>query len=437
MTTEIKTKSLFGSSGVRLAFGRQLMDIAMGLGLVCSRHYTDIVVGEDTRTSSEILKQILVSGLQAGGAHVTDAGVVTTPTLAFAAREHDLAIMVTASHNPPQYNGFKLMEPDGSGIGVETQKAIEDALSGNQYYPVCWENLGTLEKNLTARKEHITAIKRYCNVEKSIRVAVDCCAGAACGITPMLLEEMGCDVIKLYCDPDGFPPRGAEPFEANLHDLRRTVLDNQASVGIAHDIDADRMMIIDNKGRFVSGDRLLVLLARYLKADEIVTTLDASMTIEERGFNVRRTRIGDIFVSQEMKHGGKFGGEPSGSWVLPWITLCPDGIHAAALTAALASRHQLSDLVDEIPEYPIVRGSVENHGLCFEALEGMFERDGEIRDICRVDGLKVIYDDSWVLIRPSGTEPKIRITIEARDDYRLRELYQKVIASLECHGLKP
>jgi phosphoglucosamine mutase len=226
----------------------------------------------------------------------------------------------------------------------------------------------------------------------------------------------------LNCHPSGFFPRAVEPTEANLEGLMMAVKESGADLGIAHDGDADRMMAVDNRGEFVAGDRLLAIFARAVGAKEVVTTLDASMAIEEMGFSVRRTRIGDTAVSEELRHGGDFGGETSGSWIFPAISLCPDGIYAAAQAVAIASQQRLSELVDSIPCYPLLRGSVSSDGVVASRLEsGLMVL--EPLSVSNIDGIKLDFEDGWLLVRASGTEPKIRLTAEAKSEARVHQLY--------------
>jgi phosphoglucosamine mutase len=197
------------------------------------------------------------------------------------------------------------------------------------------------------------------------------------------------------------------------------------------------MMAVDNRGRFITGDVMLAVLARALGVKEVVTTLDASMTIEEMGFNVRRTRIGDTWVSEELKKGGNFGGETSGAWIFPVISLCPDGIFAAAQVAAIANKHKLSELVDAVPVYPLVRGSTGSKGMVMSRLESKLMAMKPI-SASNIDGLRLSFKDGWLLVRPSGTEPKIRLTAEAKTEARARQLYegglQAVRDSIETGG---
>ena len=204
-----------------------------------------------------------------------------------------------------------------------------------------------------------------------------------------------------------------------------------ADLGIAHDGDSDRMMAVDDKGRFVSGDRLLAIFAQAVGTKrEVVTTLDASMAIDEMGFKVTRTKIGDTYVSEELKRGGDFGGEPSGSWIFPQISLCPDGIYAAVQVVAIASRQRLSQLVDSIPFYPVLRGSVSSEGVVMAELEQRLMAM-EPKLVTNIDGIKLNFEDGWLLVRASGTEPKIRVTAEAKGEARLRQLYDNGIRAIK------
>ncbi|MBA7693906.1 Phosphoglucosamine mutase [subsurface metagenome] len=192
------------------------------------------------------------------------------------------------------------------------------------------------------------------------------------------------------------------------------------------------MMAVDDSGRFIPGDKLLALFARQVEAKEVVTTIDASMVIDEMGFDVTRTPVGDTYVSEELKRGGDFGGEPSGSWVFLDNSLCPDGIYAAARLVTIASQQKLSQLVDNIPQYPLLRGSVDSDGVAMPDLERRLLAM-EPLSVNTIDGTKLNFKDGWLLIRASGTEPKIRITAEARSEVRVNQLYDNAVRAIrEC-----
>jgi phosphoglucosamine mutase len=422
---------LFGTSGIRAVVDSWLLQLALKVGLAVGKLYGNIVVGCDTRTSSSAMKQAVVAGLLAAGAKSRDAGVLPTPTLALAARGFDAAVMITASHNPPEYNGLKLLNPDGSAFNRSQQQQIEEMVSGDSLAVTSWDGFQSGGVYRGAIEKHIRHILGNFPAGFNLRVVLDCGGGAASVITPQLLKRMGCEVIALSCDPSGFFPRAVEPTEANLAELMKATRKSAADLGIAHDGDADRMMAVDERGRFIPGDKLLVLLAHQLGASEVVTTIDASMAIDEAGFSVTRTAVGDNNVSQGLKKGGDFGGEPSGSWVFPKNSLCPDGIYAAAQMVSIASRQRISHLVDEIPAYPLMRGSTGSDGVAVPDLEQRLVAAMKPSSVSRIDGIRLNLEDGWLLIRASGTEPRIRVTAEAKTEARVRQLYNSGIRQIE------
>lgn len=414
--------ALFGTSGIRRVADRSLLEIALKTGLAVGKVYNRVIVANDTRTSSEAVKYAFMSGLLAAGAQCWDSGVVPTPTLALAARKFKVGAMITASHNPPEYNGIKLLNPDGSAFGAKQRQRIEDMISDESLPSAPWTEMGNSRRYDGAVEQHIEHIQKAFPKAMKLKVVLDCGCGAASVITPYLLRRLGCEVVALNCYPSGFFPHDVEPIESNLGDLIRATREFGADLGIAHDGDGDRMMAVDDRGRFIPGDKLLVLFAQQLGAKKVVTTLDASMIIDEMGFKVTRTKVGDIYVSEALKKSGNFGGEPSGAWVFPDSSFCPDGIYAAAKLLAIASWHKLSALVDRIPQYPILRGSVAGSGVALVNLKKKLLALKPL-SVSNIDGIKLNFEDGWVLVRPSGTEPKIRLTVEARSEARMHQLY--------------
>jgi phosphoglucosamine mutase len=421
---------LFGTSGIRGIFDEGLLQLALKVGLAVGKIYGSVVVGCDTRTSNGAMKSALVSGLLAAGSRCCDAGVVPTPTLALAAGEFGAGAMLTASHNPPEYNGIKLLNPDGSAFGPSQQEQVEEMVSRDSLNAAPWGKIQHCGVYEGAVDKHMERILRDFPGGLHLKVAVDCGGGAASVVTPHLLEKLGCEVVALNCQPSGLFPRDAEPTESSLGDLMRVVVESGADLGIAHDGDADRMMAVDDRGRFVSGDKLLVLFARQAGAKEVVTTIDASMVIDEMGLKVTRTRVGDTCVSEELRKGGDFGGEPSGSWIFPGVSLCPDGIYAAARVAAMAGGQKLSRLADSIPYYPLLRGSIGSDGVVMSELESRLTAM-EPLSVSNTDGIRLGFRDGWLLVRASGTEPKIRLTAEARSEARARRLRDDAVKAIK------
>jgi phosphoglucosamine mutase len=426
---------LFGTSGIRRIADAILIELALKAGMAAGRLYGDIVIAGDTRTSTEAVKYAFLSGALIAGAACTDVGLVPTPTLAIAAEKSRAGVMITASHNPPEYNGLKFINSDGSAFNAAQQSQIEEIISAASYHSEKWDAFGKVRISEDAVDNHISRIRSNITGQYNIKVVLDCGGGAASVITPILLREMGCEVVEMNCVPGGDFVRPSEPTEENLQELIRVTGEVSADLGIAHDGDADRMMAVDDKGRFIPGDKLLVLFAREAGAKKVITTMDASMIIEETGAEVIRTKIGDSFVSVELRNGGEFGGEPSGSWMFPENTLCPDGIYAAARIAAIAGRTRISDLIDDIPDYPIRRSSVMVNKPDMTGLEEILMSLNPV-SIDNTDGIKLVFNDSWALIRPSGTEPKLRLTVEGKDREILHNLHDTCLVLLNEYILK-
>ncbi len=418
---------LFGSSGIRRVVDRDFLELTSNVGLAVGGLYPSIVVGRDTRTSGDAVKSAFVSGLLAAGSRVADAGIAPTPSLAYAARDFDAGAVITASHNPPEYNGIKLVNPDGSAFDSMQRERIEQLVGDSQYQLAAWENMGSVEGFPRAVERHVERILGDTPRDTRLKVVVDCGCGAASDATPVLLRRMGCSVVELHCTPSGHFPRGIEPIEENLQELMAAVSTEGAHLGLAHDGDADRLAVVDDRGRYVNGDVVMALLARHLGVTKVVTTVDASMLIEDLGFDVVRTKVGDVFVSDvlratpEERRADEFGGEPSGCFIFPKMSLCPDGIYAALKIVELASLRPLSELASELPRYVVLRGGMPGTSDAMDIVQRRLaaRNDGNLETI---DGLRLSYDDGWLLIRASGTEPKIRITAEAKDERRAGEL---------------
>src|SRR5256712_3104384 len=405
--------------------------------MILGETYGSTIVGRDPRVTGPMLVQALTAGVLSSGAPAIDAGLVSTPTLARGAREFACGAVVTASHNPAPYNGIKLWNPDGMAFDEDQQREIEEALDRASLAVPSWDHVGMVSSRPDLVEQHVEAILKDLGTAK-LRVVVDCACGATSTITPFLLRQMGCDVIAINAQADGhFPGRDPEPLEENLAVLSSTVRAVHADLGIAHDGDGDRMIAVDREGRFVGGDTLLALFAREEVRRGLVVPVDASMILDDLlpKATIWRTRVGDVYVAAELKRrGADFGGEPSGTWIFPKVTLCPDGVYAAAHLVSIVKETPLSELVAQVPQHPILRGAVP-----FPASERaavVAKIDGAIRGIDgkleTVDGWRVGFEDGWFLVRLSGTEPKVRITAEARSAARAKELYE--LASSKVTG---
>jgi phosphoglucosamine mutase len=271
-----------------------------------------------------------------------------------------------------------------------------------RYYWTNWKEQGA-RKHVDVLSPHKHAILNAVKIRSGIKVIVDCGNGAGCALTPSLLSDAGAKINCINCNPSGIFARPSEPLKEHLGYLGGMVRSVGAACAVVHDGDADRMMAFDNEGRYIDGDHLLMLFTRYLGAKQVVTTSDASMIIEDIA-EVRRTPVGDSFVSEELLKWGDFGGEPSGAWIFPKISFCPDGPFAAALFCEIASEWDVAREIDSMPSYPILRESTK----CEKARETLSSLGAENP----TDGIRVADERGWYLIRASGTEPKIRITAE-------------------------
>jgi phosphoglucosamine mutase len=404
---------LFGSSGIRRQFDQALIDTALRVGNVLAAGSSEVLLGMDTRTTSPLISHLVISGIMSNGGTANVAGIVPTPTVAFNSRYVTYGCMITASHNPEEYNGIKLFNPDGSAFTKAQQQETEVALFSLNYAD--WQHLGK-ECAFDARTPHKKAILDKVTIDRHASVIVDCGNGAGSTFTPSLLADAGVKTVLINCNPSGNFARPSEPLPEYLGYLGGIVLENEASCAVVHDGDADRMMAFDNKGRYIGGDHLLMLFARYLDAKRVVTTSDASMIIDEIA-DVHRTPVGDAYVSEELISWGDFGGEPSGAWIFPQISLCPDGPFAAALLCEIASEWNIAEEIDAMPTYPVLRESFKT------------DAAGEILTSLGApnptDGIRLSDDDGWCLVRASGTEPKIRVTAEGRTREKAKAMLEK------------
>jgi phosphoglucosamine mutase len=428
---------IFGSSGVRGVVNREFTpELATMIGMAVGGDAETAVVGTDSRTSGPMIEAAVSSGLMASGCQVYSAGLVTTPTLAEAARDSDIGVMITASHNPPEYSGMKLWNPDGSGYGLSQTDRIERLLASKKFKLKKWDEVGCLHFLPDAVERHAERIMSGVG-EAKLKVVVDCANGPAFNITPMVLQCMGCRVISMNSSPDGhFPGHPPEPIDENLTDLKRAVVSMKADLGIAHDGDADRMVAVDDKGVFLGSDQLLVLFAKRYAKKKVVVSVDASMVVDDSlDAKVIRTRVGDVFVSEAVKKSkAEFGGEPSGTWIFPDQTFCPDGVLAAARLVELVGNKKLSEMRKKVKVYPTLRRAIPfqpgDRAAILRRLDSEM-RSVKSRGLLTLDGYRLQFEDGWTLVRPSGTEPKIRVLAEARNAKRAEAIMESIYSRVK------
>jgi phosphoglucosamine mutase len=379
-------------------------------------------------------------GLLGTGAKVISIGMAPTPALAFAAKRLGAAagVVVTASHNPPEYNGIKIWNRNTSAYTSEQERELEGIIDKGSFEKS--EEFGSVSEQ-DIKKRYIAFLRKSVEIKDNYRIVVDCGNGAASAISPYLLRAYASHLESMFDEADGtFPNRPSEPSEKNLSALIEAVKKTEADVGFAHDGDSDRVAVVDDKGRFVPQDKLLALLALYEIAEGgmIAVPVNTSKGVDEVaktvGGEVVRTKIGDVSVVQELiKHKGAFGGEPSGCYIFPKIHYCPDGILASLKVLEIMdkTKKKLSELVDAMPHYPLLRETVKCSNEDKEkTVKKLAERakalDG-VKKVTEIDGTRVDLEDAWILVRASGTEPKVRITVEAEDKKRAEELMEYML----------
>jgi phosphoglucosamine mutase len=425
---------MFGTSGVRGPVGEAVtapMAVSVGRA-VATAGATRVVVGRDARTTGSLLSDALSAGARECGADVVDVGRVSTPTLARAVEwcEADAGVAVTASHNPPDDNGFKLWTDTGRALPPSDQEALAAIVDREAYDLADWDDVGReLAPGVDPERCHRRRLRAVAG-ELDLSVVVDVGNGVG-RLTADALSRAGASVRTIDAQPDGhFPGRQSEPTAEAVSTLCTTVGATDADLGIAHDGDADRTVAVDESGSYVSGDDLLAVFAREAvgTGDRVAVPVDASLAVADvvtaAGGDVVRTRVGDVHVAAAATaEDVVFGGEASGAFLWPDETLCPDGPYAACRLAALvADRGPLSVLVAGVPDYPIRRESVpvEDREAAMTAVEAAAtERFDPVAD---AEGVSVRTDEGWLLVRASGTEPVVRLTAEATDPDRADDL---------------
>jgi phosphoglucosamine mutase len=445
---EEEIPQLFGTSGIRGKLGEKInLELALKVGLAVGTFASNgkIVVGHDPRTSSPMLSMAVKAGILQCGKDVLDLGMVPTPVVGYATKclGAQAGVMITASHNPSPYNGIKLWNPNGMAYRQEQERAIERILHHESFERVSWNLIGKSEDASNFTSTYVADLLTLVKIKPGLKVVVDCGSGAASYLSPLILRKAGCNVVTLNSQPDGFfPGRNPEPSQKNLGELMQVVKATGADLGIAHDGDADRMVAVDDKGRMADFDKLLALVSAQ-RGGVVVTTVDASAAIDrclkEVDGTVQRTKVGDVNVAERISElKANFGGEPSGTWIHPEFCMCPDGILSGLRVIELVQeKGPLSQLLDDLPTYPTRRVTVncqddDKKSIMQEIEKKLPHLFSDIKDVNPIDGVRLtLKDDSWVLVRPSGTESFIRITLEGKDEKRAHEIHEESKKLLE------
>ncbi|MGQ3412878.1 phosphoglucosamine mutase [Natrinema sp. LN54] len=441
---------VFGSSGTRGVANEELtpafvLRVAKAAGTIWrdGRGGDRVAIARDTRHTGRMLADAAASGLASTGTDVDRLGIVPTPgAQAHAEREGVPVIIITASHNPPPYNGVKLVGSDGVELSISALETIEETLLAESFAVAPWDETGRVREIDGVRREYVdellAAADRETIADADLTVALDPGHGAGSLTSPEFFRELGCRVVTVNGQPDGhFPGRDPEPVPDNLTDLGRLVRATEADVGIAHDGDADRAIFFDETGEYVEGDATFAALAAAeLEAgDTTVSAVNVSQrlvdVVGEVGAELELTPIGSTNIItriEELEADGQrvpIAGEGNGGIFFPDYRLSRDGAYTAARFLELVAQRPVSEIVAPYDGYVNVRRNVE--------YESTAERDAMLdaaanqahaadADLNTRDGYRLDHGDAWVLARPSGTEPLVRIYAEARDGDRAAEL---------------
>ncbi|MGQ9587272.1 MAG: phosphoglucosamine mutase [Thermoplasmata archaeon] len=444
-SSSITVPRLFGTNGVRGVVNSKDMDcmFALKLGLAIGTHMKgSVMIGTDARTSNEMLKAACASGIMASGCEVFDCGVVPTPTLQYAVKSNKVAggVVVTASHNPPEFNGIKCVDSDGTEMSRQNEEAIERIFYQEEFARADWSKIGHARKYPTAIEEYVDGIASKVDLASirraGLKVAVDCSNGASCLVTPRLLDKLGVRYVTLNADPNGaFPGHNSEPTPENARDLVELVKSGGFDFGFVHDGDGDRTIFVDEEGRYLHGDRSLALVSHFICLERpgglVVTNVASSMAVEDAvrmaGGTIAYTKVGSPIIARIMKEkGGVFGGEENGGLIFPEFQYCRDGAMAAAKILEIVAKYgKLSALNARIPPYSQYKTKTRCPEKKKESVMQELLRTAAGERIDTTDGAKIFFEDGWVLVRPSGTEAIFRIFAEAKTQEKARQLAEE------------
>ncbi len=452
-------KPIISVSGVRGEVGvsldiRVITRFAMAFGTFVGGR--TVVVGRDSRTSSPTLRHAVLSGLFATGCHVIDVGLCPTPTVLLMAKALNAqgSVTITASHNPVEWNGVEFASASGNLLTQAERDELMRIYETEDFALAPWNEQGTLETHEGATAYHLEQI--LCSpwlasesIQKAgLKVVIDCGNGAGSAISPSLLRKLGCRVVELNCVADGHFRRPAEPTPVALDELCETVRASKADIGFAHDGDADRLVVVTERGVPLSGEWTLAFVVDFILTQtkgDIVATVSTSRMLDDiavkHGIALHRTKVGVGWVVEKMHEvNAVIGGEGTGGVIYPNIHYTTDGIAsiAAIVQHLVESGGTVTQLVDSMPHYQMCQRKLEIPSqeiatrLVDLALKG-YEAEsatGTEPLLELTDGVKRVWNDRWVNIRKSGTEPVIRVFSEAPTSEEAEQLCDETLETL-------
>ncbi|AEF16448.1 phosphoglucosamine mutase [Thermoanaerobacterium xylanolyticum LX-11] len=440
---------LFGTDGVRGIANKDLTpQLAFELGRAgayvlteCSRR-PKILIGRDSRVSGDMLKSALTAGLTSVGAEVIDAGIIPTPAVAYLTRHYklDAGVVISASHNPVEYNGIKFFNKDGYKLPDEVEDKIEKIINEKSQLPTpTGLDVGNAVESESAQRDYIEFLKSTIDCDlKGLRVVLDCAYGASSTVAPILFHELGADVILYGSHPNG-EKINVKCGSTNPKVLQEIVAGTGADVGFAFDGDADRLIAVDENGDVVDGDHIMVMCGIHLKNTgklnkntvvvTVMSNIGLDIALKRNGIDVVKTKVGDRYVLEEMvKNGYSIGGEQSGHIIFLDHNTTGDGEITALKVAELLvkSGKKMSQLANVMVSYPqvLINAKVKNE------LKYKYMDDEDIaREIEKLE--EEMKGEGRVLIRPSGTEPLVRVMVEGKDQEKIESMARELANLIE------
>ncbi|GFI69412.1 phosphoglucosamine mutase [Lachnospiraceae bacterium] len=445
---------LFGTDGVRGVANDELTPLlAMQLGQAGAfvltkenKHKPTIMVGCDTRISGDMLANALMAGICSVGANAVYVGVIPTPAVAYLTRKYkvDAGVVISASHNPVEFNGIKFFDGDGYKLPDELEDEIESIINNNMNgikFPI-GSNVGKIKYRTDAREEYINHSIRSVNIDLSpLKIVVDCAEGASYYTSVEALRELGANIVAIHNMPDG-TNINANCGSTHMEELKARVVYEKANIGLAFDGDADRLLAVDEQGNVVDGDQIMAIVGNHMKENgdlanntivaTVMSNLGFFLMAEKNGIHIEQTKVGDRYVLEKMKEiGASLGGEQSGHIIFLKENTTGDGLLSALhlLKVMVETEKTLSELatIMEVLPQALINAKVPNHKK---------EKYMEYPEIA--DAIQKLTDkfagQGRVLIRPSGTEPLVRVMIEGKDQKmiendakQLAELIQNIM----------
>ena len=408
-----------------------------------------VVVGRDSRVSGPMFHRATIAALQSVGCNVLDVGLAPTPTIQLAVEDAHAAggLAITASHNPIEWNALKFIGASGLFLDAEEGSAMRAVVESDIAYAT-WDELGTVTQDTEAIERHIDRVLALPFIQvdrirqRAFRIALDCARGAGGAIIPALLERLGCTMTGIHLETDGKFPRPPEPVAANLGELERLVLHSGADVGLATDPDVDRLALVSDEGRAIGEDWTLALavrLALRYRPGPVVANLSTSRIVDdvaaEAGTRVIRAPVGEVNVALRMKaEGAAIGGEGNGGVILSELHLgrdAPLGV-ALLLQMLVEDGEPLSRVLARYPKYSIVKEKLDRPNAPLDTVYSSLRASFPDAVVDTQDGLRLSWKDRWVHVRPSGTEPIVRVIAEAPTDEEARELVARSRVPLDA-----